>query len=158
MSNAIHPGIMPLASLLGTWSGQGRGTYPSIEPFDYLETITFAHVGKPFLAYHQRTQHAVTRQPLHGEEGYWRVPDGNRVELVVAHPTGIVEVAEGFIDADGIRVRSTAVGRTGSAKAVTAIEREFVLAGDVLRYSLRMEAVGHPMTQHLEAELRRDGT
>jgi hypothetical protein len=156
VSNAIHPGIMPLAALVGTWSGRGRGTYPTIEPFDYTETVTFAHVGKPFLAYHQRTGHAVTGQPLHGEEGYLRMPADNRVELVVAHPTGLVEVAEGWIGSEGIRLRSTIVGRTGSAKAVTAIERDLVLAGDVLEYSLSMEAVGHPMTKHLECVLRRN--
>ncbi len=70
-------------------------------------------------------------------------------------PTGIVEVAEGSIDAEGIRLRSIAVGRIGSAKAVTAIESYFVRGGDVLRNSLRVEAVGHQMTQHLEVELRR---
>jgi hypothetical protein len=147
--------VAPLAGLVGTWSGTGHGHYPTIEPFDYVETLTIGHVGKPFLSYMQRTQDASTGQPSHTEAGYFRMAGPDRVELVIAQPTGVVEVLEGTLDAGTIRLRTSLVGRTGTAKEVTEVERDLTLRDDLLSYVVRMAAVGSPLTDHLSGELRR---
>ncbi len=157
---SMHPEIAPLAFLLGTWVGAGKGEYPTIDGFSYHERVTFAHVGKPFLVYGQRTWAVDDGRPLHVETGYWRLPWPDRAEIVLAHPTGIAEVQEGTFEATrtGGRfvVRTSATATTASAKKVTALERTFEVDGDVLRYTVAMAAVGQPMTHHLAGELRRD--
>ena len=92
----LHPAVAHLAPLLGTWRGGGQGHYPTIDPFEYTEEVTFGHVGKPFLAYSQRTK-GIDGAPLHAECGYWR-PTGDRgLELLIVHPSGIAEILVGEV-------------------------------------------------------------
>jgi hypothetical protein len=155
----LHPGIAVLSALLGTWSGPGAGEYPTIQPFGYVEEVTFSHIGKPFLVYRQRTTAADDGRPLHAETGYLRAPSPDRVELVLAHPNGITEIQEGTLSITEetleLEMTATAIGRTSTAKEVTALSRSIRLDGDELSYTLRMGAVGQPLQHHLAATLHR---
>ncbi|MFV0257897.1 MAG: FABP family protein [Acidimicrobiales bacterium] len=151
-----HPALSPLAFLLGTWRGQGEGEYPTIEPFQYTEELVFGHAGKPFLAYRQATRRIGGDEgPLHAEVGYVRPVGDAAAELVLAQPTGVVEVHQGVIDDTAVTFRSSVVATTPTAKAVSEVERWFRRGGDELHYRLAMAAVGQPLTHHLEGRLRR---
>lgn len=152
----LPPALEPLAFLLGEWVGEGEGEYPTIEGFGYHEEIRFWHVGKPFLAYTQRTRHAEDGRPLHAEMGYLRPVGADGVELALAHPTGITEVSSGTVIGTRVDLATTTVGRTPTAKEVAAVERTIEVDGDRLTYTLRMAAVGQPLQHHLSASLRRE--
>lgn len=153
----MHPDVEPIAFLVGTWRGEGRGVYPTITPFDYGEEIRFAGIpGKPFLAYQQRTWALDDQRPLHAEAGYWRPKPGGKLEVVLAHPTGIAEIEEGTVDGGVISLDARTIGMSTTAKQVDGLTRRFELVeADVLRYEVQLAAEGQPLQGHLTAELRR---
>jgi hypothetical protein len=159
MEPQLHPDVAVLAPLLGTWEGSGTGEYPTIDEFAYFESITFSHVGKPFVAYTQRTRHPETSAPMHAETGYLRVPRPGSVEIVMAQPTGLAEIYEGAVVGGDtplvIDARSTSINATPTAKEVTITERTISVTGDDLHYTFRMAAVGQPLQHHLSATLHR---
>jgi hypothetical protein len=159
MEPDLHPDVAVLAPLLGTWEGSGAGEYPTIDDFVYLESITFTHVGKPFVSYVQRTRHPETGAPMHAETGYLRVPRPGSIEIVMAQPTGLAEIYEGAVVGGDvplvIDVRSSSISATPSAKEVTITERTISVTGDDLHYTFRMAAVGQPLQHHLSATLHR---
>jgi len=154
----LHPGIAILVPLLGSWVGRGSGEYPTIEPFSYTEEVSIGHTGKPFLTYSQRTR-SEDGQPLHAETGYIRMPSPGRVELIIAHPTGVAEVDEGSLTITEVGldldVQSTMIATTTSAKEVVALSRSIRVGADELSYTLQMAAVGLPLQHHLSAILHR---
>lgn len=150
-----HADLGRLRELIGTWSGDGSGDYPTIEPFRYRETVTFGHAGKPFLVYQQQTWHPVTAAPMHTETGYLR-PAADGVEFVLAQPSGLAEIHVGRWEADALELHSREVARTPSAKRVRSVRRRIVLDGDTLRYDLWMAHADTPETHHLHAELARE--
>ena len=155
MSPTLHDDVAHLSWLVGSWAGRGAGHYPTIESFEYVEQVEFAHVGKPFLSYVQRTKHAETGLPLHAESGYLRPVGLDRVEFVIAQPSGIMELHEGTVDGQVIALRSVSVITTATAKDVTEVHRTLTVADDALSYTVDMAAVGLELQHHLTATLNR---
>lgn len=154
----LHPDVEQLKTFLGKWRGRGRGSYPTVEPFEYEEEAEYCHVGKAFVTYTQKTWNPETGEPLHQEMGYLRPKSDGTIEIVIAHPTGIAEILEGRIEPGRIEAESTWVGLTSTAKDVRRIRRTIDVEGDKMSYVLSMVAVGVPMTEHLTCDLRRAGT
>ena len=106
----LHPDLAELAFLLGDWSGTGEGVWPPGETFDYAEDVSFEYVGDPFLLYTERSWSLDDGSPIHFENGFLRPAGPGVVELVLAHPIGITEVAVGTVDDGVLELASTAVG------------------------------------------------
>jgi hypothetical protein len=156
----LPPPLVPLAFLLGTWVGVGVGDYPTIEGFRFGQEIVFSHAGKPVLTYASRSwlldEEGRRVRPLASETGYWRPvgQDEGRVEVVLAHPTGIAEIWVGEVSGAKIELSTDVVARTESAKPVTAGHRLYgVVEGDLM-YAYDMAAMGQPLTPHVSARLK----
>jgi hypothetical protein len=154
----VHPDVEHLAFLLGTWVGEGVGDYPTIEHFGYREQTRFTHEGKPVIAYAQRTWSLDEGAPMHSETGYWRGSGDGGVEVVLAHPFGIVEIQEGSLEGGSVVLRSKTLASTSTADEIVAVARAIEVDGDVMRYTVDMAAAGMPLQRHLEAELKRTET
>jgi hypothetical protein len=156
----LHQSLLGLLPLVGRWRGTGKGGYPSIDgDFDFAQEITFSHDGRPFLAYESRTWlidgDGRPVRPAAREVGWWRPQPDDGVEVLLAHPTGIVEVYVGQVDGMKIELSTDVVARTASAKEVTANHRLYgVVEGDLL-YAVDMAAMGQSLTPHLSARLVR---
>ena len=155
MSPPLHPAVAHLAWLVGTWTGSGAGLYPTIDSFEYTEQVDISHVGKPFLSYVQRTKDARTGLPLHSESGYLRPVGTDRIELLIAQPSGILELHKGTIEGTSIHAQSESVMVSPTAKQVAEVHRLITVDGDRLSYRVDMAAVGLPLQLHLEAALHR---
>ena len=154
-----HPDLAPLLFLLGRWQGAGVGGYPTIESFQFGQEVTFGHSGKPFLSYVSRSwlldAEGNPGRPLAMESGFWRPQPEGRVEVLLAHPTGITEIYLGQVTGTKIEMSTDMVARTASAKEVTAGHRLYGLVGTDLAYAYDMAAVGQALQPHLSAQLKR---
>ena len=154
-----HPDLAALSFLLGRWEGAGIGGYPTIESFRFGQEISFSHNGKPFLSYTSRTwrldEEGRIGPPLGTEAGFWRPRPDSQIEVMLAHPTGIVEIYLGEISGTRIEMATDVVARTATAKEVTGGRRLYGLAGGDLAYAYDLAAMGQGLKPHLSAQLKR---
>ena len=157
-----HPGLAPLSFLLGRWEGAGVVGYPTIDSAQFGQEISFSQNGKPFLIYSSRTwlldAEGHIGRPLAMETGFWRPQPEGELEVVLAHPTGIVEIYLGQVTGTKIEMATDAVVRTATAKEVTAGHRLYgLVGGGDLAYAYDMATVGQPLQAHVSAQLKRVG-
>ncbi len=91
-------------------------------------------------------------QPAAKSDSAWGPP---QLEVLLSHPTGIVEVYVGEYAFHKIDLVSDVIARTETAKEVTAMRRLYGKVEDDLAYAIDMAAQGQPLQSHLSARLRR---
>lgn len=159
----LHERLEYLAFLVGSWHGLGVVGYPTISEQRYEQEVSFEHDGRPFLSYTSRSwilaEDGSRLRPAASETGYWRPGQKPRdVEVLLAHPTGIVEVYVGEVAFHKIELVTDVVARTETAKSVTGLRRLYgLIEGDGperdLGYAVDMAAVDQPLQSHLSARL-----
>ena len=122
-------------------------------------------------------------RPLASETGYWRpgtplpgehaeqggggggpaggggsageAGSGMPLEVLLAHPTGYVELYHGTADGPRVTLETDAVVRSRTAKEYTAATRMYGLVEGDLLWVMDMAAVGVPLRSHASARLKR---
>ena len=159
----LPPPLVPLTWLIGTWAGAGVVGYPGQEERQFGQEVVLAHDGRPFLGYSSQTwllDEAGNRtEPLASETGYWRpgpaTDGGTELEVLLAHPTGIVEIYVGQVRGPRVELATDVVARTASATEYTAAQRMYGLVEGDLLWVLDMAAFGQPLQSHMSARLKR---
>ena len=155
--------LRPMAWLIGRWEGAGVLGYPTIESRHYGQEIRCWHDGRFFLQWEARawildSENGARVRPAAVETGFWRPgEDGAEVELLLTHPTGILEMYYGQLEPARITLRTDSVVRSPHAKEYNAATRLYGLVEGDLLYTMDMAAVGQRLQPHLSAKLKRVG-
>lgn len=155
--------LAPLAWLIGRWEGAGVVGYPTIESAHFGQEIICHHDGRPFLEWQSHTwlldEEGNKVRPLATELGFWRPleeqADGSNVELLLAHPTGFLEMYVGKAEPAKVELSTDAVVRSPMAKEYTSAKRLYGLVNSDLMWVMDMAAVDQPMQAHVSAQLKR---
>ena len=177
LSTDLPVPLIPLAWLVGSWAGAGVVGYPTMEQdLRFGQEIEFSHDGRPFLSYASHTwlldDVGEKVRPLATETGYWRpagpaeadspvasdgpvAHGGVALEVLLVHPTGVIETYHGTVDGPRIELATDVVARTASAKEYNSAHRLYGLVEGDLLWVMEMAAVGQPLTAHVSARLKR---
>ena len=80
---------------------------------------------------------------------------GTELEVLLAHPTGFVEIYLGTVTGPRIDLATDLVARTATAKEYTAASRLYGLVESDLLWAMDMAAMGQPLQSHASARLKR---
>lgn len=157
----IHPNCARLAWLIGTWVGNGKGDYPTIEAFDFGQEVIFQQDGRPFIHYMSRSwitdAEGVKIRDAAQETGFIRPQEDGTIEWVMTHMSGFVEIWHGELHPErpSFEIVTDAVARTATAKEYVGGKRVYGYVEGQLMYAFDMAAMGQELQPHTHAILRR---
>jgi hypothetical protein len=160
---AIEVAVRRLKPLVGRWKGRGSGDYPTIDAFEFEETLNFElDTSYPMFHYEQRTLLLPEREPSHWESGFIRLMEDGTIEVSNSQDSGRVEVLGGRPEAAGDAAGGFEIVLDSLVLAhdprLAQTRRVWTLRGDSLRYVTYMATHTTPqpeLLQHLEAALER---
>jgi hypothetical protein len=162
----VEEHLKPLEFLIGTWRGEGVGAVPGggAPDYPYVEELRIFEDGSHWLAHQSTVTSVEDGRWFNSETGWWRPQETNDdgtlgVELLLARPTGIVEILIGHLQTgpvgEQIELVSDVVARTPTAPAFTADKRLYAVRGGKLMYAIDLAAGDSGLAPHLAAALDR---
>lgn len=162
----LHDALLSLLPLIGTWAGTGVGLVASSgEQFSFRQLASFAHDGRPFVAYESRSWLTDAAgndiRPALRETGFWRPGAGpDDIEVLTVAITGVLQLFAGVVGNLRWELATTAVASTPTAREVAGERRLYAVSGDTLAYATELALPGEAEPEyapHLNATLYRQG-
>lgn len=156
--------LVPLAWLVGTWAGAGVIGYPDLKESRFGQELVFTHETGDALSFRSSIW-LMDEQGHRGdlfdvESGYWRatgeaIEGGTALEVLLSHPTGVVEIFVGRVYGARVDLETDVVARTATADEYTAATRMYGLVEGDLLWAVDVAAHGFPLQSQASARLKR---
>lgn len=157
----LHSGLLALLPLVGVWEGEGEGENETYGQHRFGQQIIVAHDGENYLSWTSRGWIIggadSADAPAYRESGFWRISEDDKIEFLVAHASGHIEMYYGEpvqqaaweVSTDVVLASPTG-GQSSAAKRLYGI----VPDGDLGWVEERMHPE-HGLRPHLSARLSR---
>jgi len=164
---SLPASLVPLSWLVGRWEGAGVLASAEAGETQVGQEVEISADPRGFL--HHRSQlwrldaDGARQEPLDSESGFWRAAaeqsdpkrPGVDVELLLAHPTGVVEVFVGRTAGTRAELVTDAVVRTAGSTDYTAGRRTYgQVEGDLL-WVLDVSSTSEELHPRVSARLKR---
>jgi hypothetical protein len=151
--------LLSVLPLLGEWHGEGQAAGADGD-HRFGQWVRFSHDGRGFLAYESRTWRLTDDGKIVGpdvrESGFWRPRGRDEVELLVAHPDGLVEIYVGAArTTTSWELTTDVVARTPDAPDVVRAVRLYGLVEGALMYAIDRAGPDEPLRPTMSARLER---
>jgi len=152
-TGSLHPDLVALSWLVGTWTGDGRGLWLGDPGFEFVDEMSFNHDGRPLLVYYERTSRPDGVRS-HAEAGFVSAAGSGVFHWTIAEPNGITEVLVGSIVGGALELDTTEIGHTPTTDNVTCVRRRLSpVEGGRLRVQVAIGVNGEPPVPHTESLL-----
>lgn len=157
----LHSGLLALLPLVGVWEGEGEGENETHGQHRFGQQIIVAHDGENYLSWTSRAWiiggDDSADIPAYRESGFWRISEDDKIEFLVAHASGHIEMYYGEpVQQAAWEVSTDVVLASPTGEQSRAAKRLYGIVpdGDLGWVEERVDPE-HGLRPHLSARLRR---